>query len=138
LISEATARPRSMMWLFVAFAGPTLLLAAIGIYGTVSHSVAQRRYEIGIRLALGARSANVLALALRQVAVFVMIGIVCGIAASMALTRMLAVFLYGVAATDPLTFLSVGVLVAAIALIAAYLPARRAATANPMTALRVA
>lgn len=137
VVSASTSQSRSMMWLFVTFAASALVLAAIGTYGVVSYSAAQRTFEIGMRLALGATRSSVFGLVLRQSLRLVLAGLVAGVAASLALTRALEAFLYGITSTDPLTFLWVCALLVAIGLAAGYLPARRAAAVDPLTALRV-
>ncbi len=137
VVSASTSQSRSIMWLFVAFAGSALILAAIGVYGVVSFSAAQRTYEIGVRVALGATRSSVFGMVLGQGLRLVFIGLAAGVAASILLTRMLTSLLYGVGATDPITFLAVGVLLVATAALAGYLPARRASQIDPLTALRV-
>jgi putative ABC transport system permease protein len=137
VVSASTSQPRSIMWLFVAFAGSALILAAIGVYGVVSFSAAQRTYEIGVRVALGATRSSVFSMVLGQGLRLVLTGLAVGVVASLLLTRMLTSLLYGVAATDPLTFLGVGVLLIATAALAGFLPARRASRIDPLTALRV-
>jgi len=113
-----------------------LLLAAIGIYGVVSYSVAQRRHEIGIRMALGAKEVSVLRLVIREGLFVVAVGLVVGLSLAFIATRLIEGFLYGVAATDAITFVTVPVLLGAVAVIATYLPARRATRVNPLIALR--
>lgn len=137
VVNASTSQPRSMMWLFVTFADTALLLAAIGTYGVVSYSTSQRTFEIGMRMALGASRGNIFSLVLGQSLRLVVAGLAAGIMAALALTRMLAAFLYGIKSTDPLTFLAVAALLLAIALVAGYVPARRAASLDPLTALRV-
>jgi putative ABC transport system permease protein len=137
IVSDSASHSRSMMWLFISFAGSALLLAAIGTYGVVSYSAAQRTFEIGVRMALGASRGNILGLVLGQSLQLVLGGLLLGVAASAAVTRMLTTFLYGLTATDPVTFLAVGILLLGVGLLAGYLPARRAAGVNPLTALRV-
>jgi putative ABC transport system permease protein len=137
IVSDSASVPRSMMWLFVSFAGAALVLAAIGTYGVVSYSTAQRTFEIGVRMALGATRGNVFSLVLGQSLRLVLIGLGLGVVCALALTRMLSSFLYGVTATDPVTFLAVGVLLVFVGVLAGYLPARRAASIDPFTALRV-
>ncbi len=137
VVSTSTSEPRSIMWLFVAFAGSALILAAIGVYGVVAFSAAQRTYEIGVRVALGATRSSVFSMVLGQGLRLVLTGLAAGVVASLLVTRMLASLLYGVAATDPATFLGVGVLLIATAALAGYLPARKASRIDPLTALRV-
>ena len=134
---ETSALPsRSLMWLFVSFGGTSLLLAAIGAYGVVSYSTAQRTSELGVRIALGATPRSIFGLVLGQSLRLVLTGLTLGILASLSLKRLLTGFLYGVTATDPLTFVAVGLLLIVVALIAGYVPARRAATVDPLVALR--
>ena len=137
VVERSTLQSRSIMWLFVAFAGSALILAAIGVYGVVSFSAAQRTYEIGVRVALGATRSSVFGMVLGQRLRLVFTGLAAGVVASLLLTRMLTSLLYGVAATDPITFLAVGVLLIATAALAGYLPARKASRIDPLTALRV-
>ena len=136
VVSASTSQPRSMMWLFVSFAVAALLLAAIGTYGVVSYSTSQRTFEIGMRMALGASRSNIFGLVLGQSLTLVLGGLAVGIAAAFVLTRMLKAFLYGIEATDPLTFLAVAGLLIGMALLAGYAPARRAINVDPMVALR--
>jgi putative ABC transport system permease protein len=112
------------------------VLAALGIYGVLSYSVNQRRQEMGIRLAIGAPMSAILNLVISQGMRLVLIGILVGLAAALAASRVIQSLLYEVSATDPLTFILNTVLLAGIALIACYLPARRASRTNPMVALR--
>jgi len=137
LVNESTQQSRSMMWLFVTFAGAALLLASVGTYGVVSYSSAQRTFEIGMRVTLGATKRNIFSLVLGQSLRLVLAGLGLGVVTSLVLTRMLVTFLYGTAATDPFTFLAVGGLLIVVALLAGYLPARRAAHLDPLDALRV-
>jgi predicted permease len=135
-ISESIAVPRSTMWLFAAFATLALTLGAIGIYSVISYSVAARTQEIGIRMALGADRATVLRRILGRGLALAAIGVGIGLVAAFALTRVLRSLLYGVQPSDPATFISVAVILIVVALAASYLPARRAASIDPVTALR--
>ena len=135
---EGSARPsRSLAWLFIAFAGTALLLAAIGTYGVVSYATALRTFEIGMRVTLGASRLGIFGLVIGQSLRLAMVGLAIGVGTSMLVTRMLKAFLYGTAATDPTTYLAVCGVLTAVALAAGYLPARRAASIDPLTALRV-
>jgi predicted permease len=136
VISGTISEPRFTMMLMLVFAGAALVLTAIGIYGVISYQVAQRTGEIGIRLALGARPRDVLMLVIGQGMRLTVAGIVTGVLASLALTRMMANLLYGVTASDPLTYVGVAILAAAISLAACYFPARRATRVDPLVALR--
>jgi putative ABC transport system permease protein len=118
------------------FAGLALLLAAIGIFGVVSYSVTQRTHEIGIRMALGASRDNVLGMILKQGAILATVGVTVGVVVALALARVLRGLLYHVSASDPGTFVAVAFVLVAIALIACYIPARRALQVEPLVALR--
>jgi ABC-type antimicrobial peptide transport system permease subunit len=127
---------RFVMALLSAFAGLAIILASVGLYGVIAYLVAQRTHEIGVRMALGARSRDVLGMVLGHGLRLVAIGVVLGIAGALGLTRFLAGQLYGVRPTDPFTFIAVTALLALVALAATWLPARRAARVDPMIALR--
>lgn len=135
-ISRSLVRPRFISTLLVIFAAVALLLAAVGIYGVMSYSVVRRTPEIGIRMALGAGRRDVLALVVRQGLALIGAGTAVGIAASLALTRFFASLLYSVTAVDPLTYAGVVGVLSVVAIVALYLPARRATRVDPMIALR--
>jgi putative ABC transport system permease protein len=136
LVSTSTLPSRSMMWLFISFGGAALILAAVGTYGVISYAMTQRTYEMGLRIALGATRGSILRLVLGQSLRLVVVGLVLGIFASFALTRLMTNFLYGVTATDPAIFVAVSILLIAVGMLAGYFPARRAAAVDPMVALR--
>lgn len=136
VISSSVAGPRFNTLLLGVFAGVALFLAAIGIYGVMAYAITQQTHEIGIRLALGAQPRNVLQLVLRRGVRLAGVGATFGVAAALALTRLMAGLLYDVSATDPVTFSCVVILLLAIALLACYLPARRAMRVDPVVALR--
>jgi putative ABC transport system permease protein len=135
-VSEAAAGPRSTASLFSIFAALALALGAVGIYGVISYSVAQRTREIGIRMALGARRQEVLLLIIGQSARLALLGVAIGLAGGLLLTRLMASLLYGVGSSDPATYLGVAILLLVIALAASFLPARRAMRMDPAIALR--
>jgi putative ABC transport system permease protein len=136
VVDEANARPRFYLVLLAAFAGLALTLAFIGIYGVMSYSVSQRTHEIGIRMALGARRADVLRLVLRRTLAMTAAGIAIGLAASLALVDLMASLVYGVSPVDAPTFAAVAGLLGAVAFAATYIPARRATRVSPMVSLR--
>jgi putative ABC transport system permease protein len=136
LLSEAVAAPRFRSTLIGVFAALALALASIGIYGVMSHSVSQRTHEIGIRVALGAGARQVLGLVLARGMLLTGVGVASGLAAALGLTRLLSGLLYGVEPADPGTFTLVSILLAGVALLACYVPARRAMQVDPLTALR--
>lgn len=136
VVSGSLAQRRLNMSLLVVFAVLAAILAAIGIYGVMAYMVAQRTHEIGIRLAIGARSIDVLKMVLGEGAKLAAIGVVLGLLAAFALTRIIAGLLYGVSAVDPVTFVCIPLLLAVVTLLASYLPARRASKVDPNLALR--
>jgi predicted permease len=136
VFASSVAAPKFNTLLLGTFAGLALFLAAIGVYGVLAYSVAQQTHDIGIRIALGAQPRDVLRMILEQGARVTIAGVIIGLLASFALTRLLSAFLYGVTATDPLTFAGVTILLLAVALAACYIPARRAMKVDPMVALR--
>jgi predicted permease len=136
IVSEAVARQRFSMLLLGLFAALALLLASVGIYGVMSYSVAQRTHEIGIRIALGARRADVLQMTVKQGLKLVGVGMILGLAAALLLTRLLASLLFGISATDPITFIGISLVLLAVAILANYIPALRATKVDPIIALR--
>jgi putative ABC transport system permease protein len=136
LVSNSLSEPRFNMLLLAVFAGLALALASIGIYGVMAYSVAERTREIGIRMAMGAQAEDVVRLVLKQGTALISIGLAFGLAASFALTRVISTFLFGVSATDPVTFAGIAVLLGVVALVACYIPARRATRVDPIVALR--
>jgi ABC-type antimicrobial peptide transport system permease subunit len=136
VIASSLARRRFSMILLLVFAALALLLASVGIYGVISYVVGQRTHEIGIRMALGARQLDILRLVLSGAGRLAVIGIGVGLVSALALTRLMATLLYGVGPNDPLTFIAVPAILVSVALLASYLPARRASKVDPMVALR--
>jgi putative ABC transport system permease protein len=130
------ARSRFNALLLIVFSGIALLLAAVGIYGVLSYSVRQRTREMGVRMALGAARADLLRLVLRRGLALALAGIACGVLGSLFVARLLASLLVGVGSADPLTFLVISAVLAAVAALACYLPARRASLLEPFVALR--
>jgi putative ABC transport system permease protein len=136
LISNSAARSRLTTWLLAVFAALALILACIGVYGVMAYATAQRRNEIGIRMALGAQPRDVLRLVLGQGVKLALLGVVIGVAGGLAVTRYLQTLLFNVKASDPLTFAGVAILLAIVALAACYIPARRAMRIDPISALK--
>jgi predicted permease len=136
IIADSLAARRVSMIVLGVFAALALGLASMGIYGVISYLVGQRTREIGIRMALGAKQAEVLRMILSEGLRMTLIGIAVGLVAAFGLTRLMANLLFGVSATDPLTFAGVGLILTVVALAACYVPARRAMRVDPMVALR--
>jgi putative ABC transport system permease protein len=135
-VAASMAQPRFRMTLLATFAVVSLMLAAVGVYGMVAFSVNQRRAELGLRLALGAKPRDLLHLVLRQGITPVAVGLACGLAGAIALTRVMRTLLFGVSAIDPLTFAAVASMLLTVAAVACYVPARRAMVVDPVNALR--
>jgi predicted permease len=136
LRSHSIAQPRLTALLLAVFAALALILASVGIYGVMAYTVTQRTHEMGLRMALGARASDVLALVVGQGMLLAGAGVVLGLAGAFAMTRVLEKFLWGVRPTDPVTFTTVSLLLAVVAMLASYIPARRATQVDPMVALR--
>jgi predicted permease len=136
IVADSFGQRRLTLWLFGAFAATALVLAAIGIYGLLAYSVEQRRQEMGIRQALGARQGDILGLVLRQGLGLALAGVAIGLAGAVALTRLLSTLLFHVSPTDPATFAAMAVLFVSVAAMASYLPARRALDVDPLVAMR--
>jgi putative ABC transport system permease protein len=135
-VAQSVSQPRFYALLLGSFAGIALVIAALGIYGVISYTVSQRTRELGIRIALGAQRERVLRLVIRQGMALTVVGVLVGLIGAFALTRVIASMLFGVAPADPVTFASVTLVFLAIACMASYLPARRAATVDPIIAMR--
>ena len=136
VVAVSTSRERFNMWLMTVFGCSALLLAAIGIYGLMAYSVEQRTQEIGIRLALGAPASQVRRMVVSQGMVLAIVGMVIGLGAAFYLARLIASFLFGVTAKDPMVFAGVPVLLMAVAFFSVWIPARRASKVDPLIALR--
>ena len=135
-VTASVAQPRFRMWLLALFAGAATLIATAGLYGLMAYAVTQRRREIGVRMALGARPADVLRLVLTRAFGIVVAGVIVGLAGAAGVTRVLQRFLFGVTPTDPIAFTIVTLLLMAVGLLAAWFPARRATRIDPCVALR--
>jgi putative ABC transport system permease protein len=136
VIARSMAERRFALEILGVFACIALLLAAIGIYGVMSYSFSRRIHEIGIRVALGAQSADILSMVLREGMQLVLFGLLAGLVGAVVLTRFLRTLLFDVTSTDPIVFTSIAALLAAVALFACYIPARRATHVDPLVALR--
>jgi putative ABC transport system permease protein len=136
LLANSIARARFSALLLAVFASVALVLAAIGIYGVISYVVAQRRHEIGLRMALGAQARDVVTLVLRNGMMLAGLGVAIGLAGAFALTRVMTTLLFGVTPTDTITFGTVSALLLIVAFLACYIPARRATKVDPLVALR--
>src|SRR5205085_1088331 len=136
VFAAAISKERFQTLLLGLFAALALVLACVGLYGVISYSVAQRTHEIGVRVALGAQSVDVLKLVIRQGMTLTLVGLIVGIGTGLAVTRVLTDMLYGVTATDPVTFGFVPALLLVVAFLACYVPARRATRVDPLEALR--
>jgi putative ABC transport system permease protein len=136
VISDSLAARRFSMIILGSFAAAALLLASMGIYGVISYFVGQRTHELGIRLALGAKRTDILRLVLGDGMKMTIVGVAIGLLAAFGLTRLMTKMLFGVSATDPTTFILISVLLMFVALLACYVPARRATKVDPLVALR--
>jgi putative ABC transport system permease protein len=136
IVGNSISTQRLAMILLSVFSALALVLSAIGIYGVISYLTGQRTHEIGLRVALGATSTDVLRMILGQGMKLALIGVAIGVTAALGLTRLIAKLIYGVGAFDPITFAGVAILLTAVALLSCYIPARRAMRVDPMVALR--
>jgi putative ABC transport system permease protein len=136
VLASAQSRPRFLTLLLTLFSSIALIIATVGIYGVISYSVAQRSKEFGLRIALGAQPMNILGLVLKQGILLTVVGVAVGVASALGLTRLMASLLFGVKPSDAVTYLGVSALLAAVALFASYIPARRATQVDPIKALR--
>jgi putative ABC transport system permease protein len=135
-LAESIAPRRFQMQIFSLFAAVALVIATVGIYGVISYTVSQRTHEICIRMALGAQTSDVLRMVIGRGMILALIGVALGLAAALALTRVMKNLLFNVSATDPTTFALIALLLIGVALIASYVPARRATKVDPLQALR--
>jgi putative ABC transport system permease protein len=135
-LSDSVAQRRYQTLLFSVFAAVALVIAIVGIYGVISYAVSQRTHEIGIRMALGAQTGDVLRMVVGQGMRLTLIGAALGVAAALGLTRVIESLLFNISATDPATFVSITLLLVIVALIASYIPARRATRVDPLIALK--
>ncbi len=136
VLRDSVSEQRFTMYLLVAFAGLALALSAIGLYGVLAYMVSRRTQEIGVRMALGAQAANVLRMVLREGVLAAAAGLGLGLVGSLILARLMSTLRFGVKADDPITFFAVGLMIGAVAVLASYVPARRASKVDPMAALR--
>ncbi|MGB6822149.1 MAG: FtsX-like permease family protein, partial [Candidatus Acidiferrales bacterium] len=136
IIADSLAARRFGMILLGVFAALALILACVGIYGVISYLVGQRTHEIGVRIALGAQRSDILRLVLGQGVKMTLIGVAVGVVVALGLTRLMANQLFGISAHDPLTFAGIAILLIVVALVACYIPARRAMRTDPIVALR--
>jgi putative ABC transport system permease protein len=136
IVATSLSQRRLSMSLLVVFSGLAAVLAAVGIYGVMAYMVTGRTREVGIRMAMGAQQSEVLRMILGDGARLTVLGIGAGLAAAFGLTRVMSSLLFGVSAVDPMTFAGITLLVALVAMLASYIPARRAAKVDPMVALR--
>jgi putative ABC transport system permease protein len=136
IVNDSVGPRRFAMMLLSVFAATAMILAAVGIFGVMNYSVTQRTHEIGIRMALGAQTRDVLKMVLGQGMLLAVIGVAIGIVGAFMLTRVMEGLLFGVSATDPVTYVIVSLLLTGVALLACYIPARKATKVDPMVALR--
>jgi putative ABC transport system permease protein len=136
VVAGANARPRFTLVLLATFAGVALVLAAVGIYGVISYAVSRRTHEIGVRMALGATPRSVVRLIVGQGMRVVAVGVAVGLAGALLVTRLMTNVVYGIRVTDPVTYAAVSVLLVVVALVASYVPARRATRIDPLASMR--